>query len=112
VAVAVLCLVVVACSGSGRGAIGVFDVHLAGDREVVLSIDACHANAEAKVAGTSETEVVVRVVGDRSSGGDDCADGVTLCLDEDLAGRAVRDVTSGRRFVDIQRWPSSGRCTG
>lgn len=97
------------CSGDGAGRIGILQVQAGGARELVLGIDACDAGAKATVTGSSNTHVVVRVVGSRSNQ-DSCSDGVTLCLEDDLAGRAVLDDTSGQLFTSVTVGPSSGRC--
>ena len=97
------------CSGDGAGRIGILQIQVGGERELVLGIDACDANAKAAVIGSSNKQVVVRVVGSRSNQ-DDCSDGVTLCLEDDLAGRTVLDDTSGQLFTSTPVGPSSGRC--
>ena len=109
VAVAPVAIAAAGC-GNGVGRIGVADVRAAGSRELILGIEACHANARATVVSTSKEEIVVRVDGKRSSGGDACADGVTLCLAADLDGRAVLDDTSGRRFDILLSGTAPGRC--
>lgn len=66
-------------------------------------------NVKATVAGSSGKHVVVRVNGRRSNR-DSCADGLTLCLDDDLAGRAILDDTSGQLFTSMPVVPATGRC--
>ena len=108
-AVVVVVLGVAGC-GDGFGRIGISRVTAASAHGLVLGIDACHANAKATVISTSTKEIVVRVDGRRASGGDACSDGLTICLDDGLAGRSVRDDTSGQLFETIPSVPTSGPC--
>jgi hypothetical protein len=89
-----LAVVALACSDHERET-SVFAAQLLGDRTLELSLGACNAEKNEATVTEDESSVTVRVVSTNPSEGEDCADGVTVELDEPLGDRELIDATTG-----------------
>lgn len=63
---------------------------------VLLVINACHGDDNRASVTVRDDEVVITVTTDAPAEGDVCADGLTVELPENLAGRPIIDGSTGK----------------
>jgi hypothetical protein len=98
-----LAVLTFACSDHERET-GVFAAQLVDERTLELSLGACNAEKNEATVTEDESSVTVRVVSTNPSEGEDCADGMTVELDEPLGNRELIDATTGAH-VEVMAEP-------
>ena len=69
-------------------------------RTLSLNLEACNATSNRAEVDERPGIVTMRVTTDGPPGGDDCSDGITVDLEGPLAGRRLRDGSTGE-YVQV-----------
>ncbi len=101
VAVALALVGAGACSDDGKEERAIPEARTwAGSTAVSASVESCNGEPEIEIINEDEEEVRLKVVA--GSSGDDCLDGIVVCLAEPLGGRSLIDAKTGTR-VPVER---------
>ena len=80
----------------------ILEARLEGPSTLVLTVSACNAGSNEVDLVERRSEVVLTVTTDDPVGGDDCADGVTVALEDPLGDRRIVDGGTGEA-VELTR---------
>lgn len=78
------------------GPVDVLEVRMVTETEMAVGVGACHPSLVAVDVLESQAQVVLTLTAEGDSRDADCADGITIDLDEPLGVRAVVDERTGR----------------
>ena len=104
VLIAVALLMMACADSNGDRDAQIIRAGLTDDRTLSLNLDACNATSNRAEVDEGSDMVTVRVTTDDPPGGDDCSDGVTVSLDGPMAGRRLRDGSTGE-YVQVMDVP-------
>lgn len=95
-ALVAVALLTTACADSdGDRDAQIMSARLTDGRTLSLNLDACNATSNRAEVDERPGIVTVSVTTDDPPGGDDCSDGITVDLEGPLAGRRLRDGSTG-----------------